>query len=191
VTYGPPPQPAPIWQQPSGPQPPAKRRAPWKLIGGITAGTLVLCCGGFLGLGAFLDDPEQKNAAGAVTATLPAEPVAAPPSTSPAVAATSPSPSSKPGRVSPTPRRSASKSTRPVTKSPRPRPTTVRPTTTAPKPTKTATPKPTRTTAPQLPGVTPGAFCSPEGAVGIGKKNGKTYRCTKKAGEDRARWRPV
>lgn len=46
--------------------------------------------------------------------------------------------------------------------------------------------------APQPPaagGVTPGAFCSPEGAHGTGKSNGLSYVCTRNAGEDRARWR--
>lgn len=46
--------------------------------------------------------------------------------------------------------------------------------------------------APQPPaagGVTPGAFCSPEGARGTGKSNGLSYVCTRNAGEDRARWR--
>ncbi len=38
-------------------------------------------------------------------------------------------------------------------------------------------------------GVTPGAFCSPEGATGTGKKNGKRYTCTRHEGEERARWR--
>jgi hypothetical protein len=37
-------------------------------------------------------------------------------------------------------------------------------------------------------GVHPGAFCSPEGATGRTSK-GTAMRCTRKAGEDRARWR--
>lgn len=37
-------------------------------------------------------------------------------------------------------------------------------------------------------GITPGAFCSPEGAKGIGKKNGVTYTC-KKDNAGRLRWR--
>ena len=43
--------------------------------------------------------------------------------------------------------------------------------------------------APASQGVTPGAFCSPEGATGIGKRNGKPYTCTREPGEQRARWR--
>ncbi|MBW3093676.1 hypothetical protein KIH79_12270 [Bifidobacterium sp. 82T10] len=51
------------------------------------------------------------------------------------------------------------------------------------KPSKPNTPnnKPSTPSKPQTPtvqnGITPGAFCSPEGAKGIGKKNGVTYTC--------------
>ena len=43
--------------------------------------------------------------------------------------------------------------------------------------------------APARQGVTPGAFCSPEGATGTGKRSGKPYTCTREPGEQRARWR--
>jgi hypothetical protein len=82
----------------------------------------------------------------------------------------------------------------PATTRAKPKPTTVRPTTakprtTAPKPRPTTRkPKPKPTTESTRSGVHPGAFCSPEGAMGTTVK-GTLMRCTLKSGEDRARWR--
>ncbi|GGM83226.1 hypothetical protein GCM10007977_100710 [Dactylosporangium sucinum] len=65
------------------------------------------------------------------------------------------------------------------------------PKTTTAVPKKTTKPPAPKTTAPGGGGgpiVTPGAFCSPEGAIGYTSK-GTKMRCTRKPGEDRARWR--
>ncbi|MCU7722674.1 hypothetical protein ODJ79_03005 [Actinoplanes sp. KI2] len=69
----------------------------------------------------------------------------------------------------------------PTTHKPSPKPTTHKP---SPKP----SPKPTTKPPSGQMGVHPGAFCSPEGAIGYTSK-GTRMRCTLKAGEDRARWR--
>ncbi|TPF85362.1 hypothetical protein BW13_11245 [Bifidobacterium sp. UTCIF-37] len=62
----------------------------------------------------------------------------------------------------------------------------------APKPTPAPSPSPSPAPQPQQPavqhGITPGAFCSPAGAKGIGKKNGVTYIC-KADNAGRLRWR--
>ncbi|MCH9277021.1 hypothetical protein JS533_012225 [Bifidobacterium amazonense] len=58
-----------------------------------------------------------------------------------------------------------------------------KPTTTPSKP----KPTPSQPSSTQK-GITPGAFCSPEGAKGIGKKNGKTYTCKYDA-NGKLRWR--
>lgn len=63
----------------------------------------------------------------------------------------------------------------------------------APSPNPTPTPSPSPNPAPSPSpnvqnGITPGAFCSPEGAKGIGKKNGVTYTC-KRDDVGRLRWR--
>jgi len=68
-----------------------------------------------------------------------------------------------------------------VTTKPAAKPTTHKP---SPKP----SPKPTTKPPSGQQGVHPGAFCSPEGAIGYTSK-GTKMRCTRKAGEDRARWR--
>lgn len=84
--------------------------------------------------------------------------------------------------------------TAPVTDVPVPvvttQPAPVRTTAAVPKPTTQKPPPPKPTTHAPAPArtVTPGAFCSPEGAVGV-TSTGKAMRCTLKAGEDRARWR--
>jgi hypothetical protein len=54
----------------------------------------------------------------------------------------------------------------------------------------TTKPAPPKTTAPAggAANVHPGAFCSPEGAIGH-TSTGTLMRCTRKAGEDRPRWR--
>ncbi|GAA3679730.1 hypothetical protein GCM10023081_17400 [Arthrobacter ginkgonis] len=40
-----------------------------------------------------------------------------------------------------------------------------------------------------LPLVSPGAYCSPSGAAGVGEDNGQRYTCTTSATDDRNRWR--
>ena len=37
--------------------------------------------------------------------------------------------------------------------------------------------------------VSPGAYCSPSGATGVGEANGERYTCTTSATDDRNRWR--
>jgi outer membrane biosynthesis protein TonB len=98
--------------------------------------------------------------AGATDPATGAPAVTVPPATRP--------PTAKPA-VKSTTRKPAVKAT---THQPAPKPTTKKP-----------TPKPTTAGA-----VHPGAFCSPEGATGRTSK-GTPMRCTRKAGEDRARWR--
>lgn len=68
------------------------------------------------------------------------------------------------------------------------RPAVIAPPVAPPAPQPPAEPAPVAP-APARQGVTPGAFCSPEGATGTGKKNGKPYTCTREPGEQRARWR--
>jgi hypothetical protein len=58
----------------------------------------------------------------------------------------------------------------------------------APKTTKPAPPKTTQPPANPGPIVHPGAFCSPEGAIGY-TSAGTRMRCTLKAGESQPRWR--
>jgi hypothetical protein len=70
----------------------------------------------------------------------------------------------------------------------KPRPTVTHKTASEPKRTTTKPrPRPTNTSGGQQ-GVHPGAFCSPDGAHGT-TSAGTAMRCTRKAGEDRARWR--
>jgi hypothetical protein len=68
-------------------------------------------------------------------------------------------------------------STKPATKKPSTKPATRKP-----------SPKPTSKPPSGQLGVHPGAFCSPEGGIGYTSK-GTRMRCTRKAGEDQARWR--
>lgn len=53
-------------------------------------------------------------------------------------------------------------------------------------PQKTAPKKNSKTTTRK---VHPGAFCSPRGAKGVGKSNGKVYTCKTSKRDTRARWR--
>jgi hypothetical protein len=175
-------------------QPPSKRPAGWKLFGAVTAAVLALCSGGFLGLGLLVDDPGVSRAAVAASAEArnPVRPALQ--STSVTTEITSspktgnalkPSPSVIPATsIAPVPVRTvtgaaSARSAKPapnrnVTK-PQPKPAT---TTTAP------------TVDPTQQGITPGAFCSPEGTYGIGKKNGRLYRC-RSVGDDQVRWKRV
>lgn len=160
------------WQ----PAPPPRKRAPWKIIGIATGSVLTLCCGGFLAIGIFADPPASQNKA--VTAADQVAGQQQPPAPS------------VPGKVTATPAGAATVKPSPSRKATS-KPTTA-PKTTKPKPATTTTrPKPKPTTKPPaVITVTPGAFCSDQGATGVSKK-GKTYRCTTKAGDDRLRWRPV
>ncbi|HET8599208.1 MAG TPA: HNH endonuclease family protein, partial [Segeticoccus sp.] len=78
------------------------------------------------------------------------------------------------------------------THTPRPAHPTPQPRRTTPPPPPRPKPTPTRTTPPSAAPyegvVHPGAFCAPEGARGVTTK-GTPMRCTRKPGEDRARWR--
>ena len=94
--------------------------------------------------------------------------LAAPATAATTYATTKPTPSHTTKTAKPSPTSKAA---------PKPRPTTRKP-----------TPKPTKTTSPTRKGVHPGAFCSPEGARGT-TSAGTAMRCTRKAGEDQARWR--
>lgn len=171
------------WQErtASYPQPPGKKKPVLMVVLLSVFGVLMLCVGTtvVLGISGALD--EDKPAAGTAVDAGKAAPLIGSTSSrastpevteSRTTGATQtrtagPAPSQKP-KPKPT--------TKPTTRKPKPRPTTTRP-----------KPRPT-TEAPAGKTVTPGAFCSPEGARGV-SKTGKTYRCTRKTGEDRARWR--
>jgi hypothetical protein len=133
VTYQPPPA-NPYWT----PQPPAKKPTPWKLIGGITAAVVFLCCGGFLAIGIFADPPAEKTGTGTVAAPL-AAPVttttsapAPPAETSPPTASDSPTParsSSPAAKRSPAAVKTSKASPAPkkTSRKPKPKPTTREP----------------------------------------------------------------
>jgi hypothetical protein len=125
VTYHPP-YPA----KPSAPKP-----APWKVIGGLTAGILVLCCGGLTAVGYFADDPDANRAA-SFSETAPATGDAGETTSRPATATGKPARSAAPGtaRSKPAPSRTT---TAPRTAKPAPARTTTKP---KPKPT-TKSPK--------------------------------------------------
>jgi hypothetical protein len=180
-------------------QPPSQRPAGWKLFGGVTAAVLALCCGGFLGLGLLVDDPGANRAAVAASAEA-GNPVIPPVQATSVITEITSSP--KAGNTStpsaPVSAASPSRSGGPATVRSTAEPMPVR--TTKPAPIRTATtpaPEPEPTTATPTPtadptrqGVTPGAFCSPEGAYGIGKKNGRLYQC-RSVDDDQARWKRV
>jgi hypothetical protein len=129
---------------------------------------IALCVGGVATLGSFLDDPADTPKAASTTAPRPL--LATPEQTT--------VPVTPAGTRKATPSHTVKASTKPTRKvtKPAPRPTTRKP-----------TPKPTHTTSTRK-GVQQGAFCSPEGARGT-TSAGTAMRCTRKAGEDRARWR--
>jgi hypothetical protein len=159
-------------------RPPSGRPPGWKTFGAVTAAVLALCCGGLLGLGLLVDEPGTNRAAATAS-----EEARNPEPAAPAVRRATTAPTSPPARsVAPT-----------RTGTPRPARTATTPaparTTVKPKPaTKPATKAPA--TVPTRQGVTPGAFCSPEGAFGIGRKNGRLYQCRSVDG-DQARWKRV
>lgn len=142
-----------------------------------------------LGLGtvAAVTAPPVKDASSVVDQTTAAPVTTAPTTTAPTIRPTLPSKTLTPRTTrppvvtaAPTTRAPAPRTVAPApTTRPKPAPTTVRP-----------KPAPTRTTPPPPPAaaVHPGAFCSPEGATGHTAK-GTLMRCTRKPGEDRARWR--
>ncbi len=148
-------------------------------------GVLVLCVGTtvVLGVSGALD-PDEPAATKQAADVGKAAPLVGATSGRAATEGVTPSPAvSRTKAAAPTPTRTSARPARtsaqpkPTTKKPQPRPTTTKP-----------KPRPTTTTKPPTKTVTPGAFCSPEGATGV-SKTGKLYRCTRKAGEDRARWR--
>ncbi|GAA2479912.1 hypothetical protein [Winogradskya humida] len=139
---------------------------------------LLLCCGGITAIKAFTGGGNPSS-----TPQFIAPSLASPP---PMESTSSPSPSrSRPS--SPSPSSSSSRTKIPPIKKPVPARTAP-----APSPSKTTkkpSPKPTTTAPPPAPAVVrPGAFCSPEGATGITRK-GTPMICTRKPGEERARWR--
>jgi hypothetical protein len=169
-------------------QPLSARSGSWKLFGGVTAAVLALCCGGLLGLGLLIDDPGANRAAVTASAEARNPAVADPaPHRSAAAPAEVTSSPKAPGTAVPSTRAATSTPARTRSATPKPARTTTRPaptrTTAKPEPaTKSPTANPTRQ------GVTPGAFCSPEGAFGIGRRNGRLYECRSEDG-DQARWK--
>ncbi|GIE29618.1 hypothetical protein Ait01nite_026630 [Actinoplanes italicus] len=116
------------YRPPYPPSPPAPKPAPWKVIGGLTAGILVLCCGGFTAIGYFADDTDGNRAAsfsetaptGATgeTATATGKPAR---STSPGTVRSKPAPArttTAPRTRKPSPTRTTS-TPKPTTKSPK------------------------------------------------------------------------
>lgn len=116
--------------------------------------------------------PAARPIATSIPTAAEASPTPEPLATTPAA----PSPTVE-SAVKPTPAKT--RTTTPSRK-PAPKVTTTKP---KPKPT-TAKPKPPSGQQ----GVHPGAFCTPEGAIGYTVK-GTKMRCTKKANDIRARWR--
>ena len=117
-------------QQPWAPQPPPKKPAPWKLITGITAAVVLLCCGGFLAIGIFADPPAEETRPDSTAAPL-AAPVAA--SSAPAAPETSlPAVGDDPASSSPAVKRSSPAAAKSKSPSPTPKKTTRKP---KPKPT--------------------------------------------------------
>jgi hypothetical protein len=112
---------------------PAPKPAPWKVIGGLTAGILVLCCGGFTAIGYFADDPDANRAA-SFSETPPATEDTGGTTTRPATATGEPARSTSPGtaRSKPAPSRTT---TAPRTRKPSPTRTTTRPKPTTKSPT--------------------------------------------------------
>jgi hypothetical protein len=129
---------------------------------------IALCFGGAAALSPFLDDPADTPKLASTDAPRPLLATPEQTTVSATPAGTRKATPSHTVKASPKP-------TRKVTK-PAPRPTTRKP-----------TPKPTHTTSTRK-GVHPGAFCTPEGARGT-TSAGTAMRCTRKTGEDRARWR--
>ncbi len=153
-----------------------------KLAVGIATLVVLVCCGATVGPFALGGDGKKPAAAPTAISTTA--------QTRQLVDTGTPTPD--PG-VSPSPADTAAAtpaSTGPAIK-PSPKPTK---TTSTPRPkTTTAKPKPKPTTAKPKPpsvqqGVHPGAFCTPEGAMGKTSK-GTLMRCTRKAGEKQPRWR--
>lgn len=135
---------------------------------------VVLCgIGGVATLNAIVGDPEPKTTAAAGGA--PQQVADIPTTPDPTVEAFAPTVEPSP-IAAPTTTKAKAKPTVTHKAVPKPKPTTKKP-----------RPKPTRTSSGHKV-VHPGAFCSPEGAHGVTSK-GTLMRCTKKSGEDRARWR--
>ena len=158
----------PSWRLPVQADPAGQGGRRVKPVHAVLASLLalaLLCCGGTAAVALFRGG-DKKPAAGAETIQA---------TTAPPTETTAPTTRATKGTVA----------THTPTRKPSPRQTTHKPT---PKPTtRKPTPPPT-TTAPPGPIVHPGAFCAPVGAIGYTIK-GKLMRCTRKDGEDRARWR--
>ena len=147
----------------------ARKVKPAHAVLGSLLALVLLCCGGTAAVRALTGG--SGDATGAATWQQP--------STAPPVT-TQPAP---PLPTVPVRTTSAKPSKSKKSKKPTTRPTTRKPTT---RPTTSPTATPT-TTAPG-PIVRAGAFCSPVGAIGV-TVTGKLMRCTRRAGEERARWR--
>jgi cell division septation protein DedD len=158
----------------AGPGSGARRVKPAHAVLGSLLALVLLCCGGAAVVRGFAggsDDAtgaatwQQPSTAPLVT-TQPAPPVPTVPVTT---VSAKPSKSKKPKKP----------------KKPTTAPTTRKPATKPPT-------SPTVSPAPTAPGpiVRAGAFCSPVGAFGV-TATGKLMRCTRRAGEERARWRAV
>ncbi|MFG1842853.1 hypothetical protein ACGFH8_31005 [Micromonospora sp. NPDC049175] len=149
---------------------------------GIAALLGLCCCGGGIS-SAFDDDTKPVSAPNSSTPPAIGRLIDGDTTPTPAVGETSADATTAPPVPTPTPTRTVKPATKPAptkTTAPKPKTTTVKP---KPKPT---TAKPSTPSVRQ--GVHPGAFCAPEGARGVTSK-GTPMRCTRKAGEERARWR--
>lgn len=158
---------------PITPSPPKKKISTSNKIALSVLGVIAFCLGGTAIIGSLAGDPAKPatSQTARALAVVPT-PTTAVPVDDPAVETpTSAAPAAAPTSAAAT--RAVSK---PSPAKPRPHVTTTKP-------------KPKPTTKPPAAGaVHPGAFCAPEGALGH-TTTGTLMRCTRKAGEDRARWR--
>lgn len=172
--------PTPPYGHPPVQLPPWRRLQPWHVVLIALASLCVLSLCGLGAIGLALGDtkPDKNISApdrgGVGAGSSPSGQAAAVPTDTPSpTPAASPTPSStpSPSKTAPTAPTSTKTTTKP--------PTTHPPTTPAGYPTHF--------------GITPGAFCaaSEHYWYGIGKTNGKLYRCTLTPGDIRWRWHPV
>jgi hypothetical protein len=151
------------------PPPPHRKTNTLKVALISLIGGLALCLGSLVMFAATVATPDKTTparAADTATAAASPRPVAVLPTTTPTPPQAAHTGTRRPHTTS-TARRAI----------PRPHRTTTRP-----------RPKPTTTKPAGRRGVHPGAFCTPEGAIGY-TTAGTRMRCTAKAGEDQARWR--
>jgi hypothetical protein len=173
--HGVPPQ-GPVTAHQNAPYPPRQRRRRsgqrWVLVVSCALATFGLLGGGFALLKA------SAGRADPASTTVSSQPASVQPSVPEVVAspeATAPTGVSTPIEVP------AGETVLP-TRIPRDIPTTPR----TPRPRPTGTSSASSSASPRV--VTPGAFCSPEGATGV-TSAGTPMRCTLKAGEEQPRWR--